>query len=67
MYKRQLYFPITEENLQQTIKNEQLALVEIEQAILMNPDKVSCIIIEVIQAEGGDNHFSCLLYTSRCV
>jgi L-lysine 6-transaminase len=34
-----------------------LALVEIEQAILMNPDKVSCIIIEVIQAEGGDNHF----------
>lgn len=52
-----LYFPITEENLQQTIKNEQLALVEIEQAILMNPDKVSCIIIEVIQAEGGDNHF----------
>ncbi len=52
-----LYFPITEENLQETIKNEQLALVEIEQAILMNPDKVSCIIIEVIQAEGGDNHF----------
>lgn len=52
-----LHFPITEENLQGTIKNEQLALVEIEQAILMNPDKVSCIIIEVIQAEGGDNHF----------
>jgi L-lysine 6-transaminase len=52
-----LHFPITEENLQETIKNEQLALVEIEQAILMNPDKVSCIIIEVIQAEGGDNHF----------
>ena len=52
-----LNFPITEENLQETIKNEQLALVEIEQAILMNPDKVSCIIIEVIQAEGGDNHF----------
>jgi len=52
-----LYFPITEENLQQTIRNEQLAFVEIEQAILMNPDKVSCIIIEVIQAEGGDNHF----------
>jgi L-lysine 6-transaminase len=52
-----LHFPITEENLQETIKNEQLALVEIEQSILMNPDKVSCIIIEVIQAEGGDNHF----------
>jgi 4-aminobutyrate aminotransferase-like enzyme len=23
----------------------------------MNPDKVACIIIEPIQAEGGDNHF----------
>lgn len=52
-----LHFPITEENLQETIKNEQLALIEIEQAILTNPDKVACIIIEVIQAEGGDNHF----------
>ena len=26
-----LYFPITEENLQETIKNEQLALVQIEE------------------------------------
>ena len=52
-----LYFPITDENLQETIKNEQLALLQIEQAIVANPDKVSCIIIEVIQAEGGDNHF----------
>ncbi len=52
-----LYFPITEDNLAETIKNEQLALLEIEQAIVENPDKVACIIIEVIQAEGGDNHF----------
>ena len=52
-----LFFPITDENLQETIKNEQLALLQIEQAIVANPDKVSCIIIEVIQAEGGDNHF----------
>lgn len=52
-----LYFPITEDNLAETIKNEQLALLEIEQAIIENPDKVACIIIEVIQAEGGDNHF----------
>ena len=52
-----LYFPITDENLQETIKNEQLALLQIEQAIVANPDKVSCIIIEAIQAEGGDNHF----------
>lgn len=52
-----LNFPITEENLAETIKNEQLALMQIEQAILSNPEKCSCIIIEVIQAEGGDNHF----------
>lgn len=52
-----LFFPITDENLQETIKNEQLALLQIEQAIVANPDKVSCVIIEVIQAEGGDNHF----------
>lgn len=52
-----LKFPITEENLEETIKNENLALLQIEEAILMNPDKVACIIIEPIQAEGGDNHF----------
>jgi len=52
-----LQFPITEENLEETIKNERLALIQIEEAILMNPDKVACIIIEPIQAEGGDNHF----------
>ncbi|WP_312075985.1 L-lysine 6-transaminase [Chryseobacterium sp.] len=52
-----LNFPITEENLEETIKNEQLALIQIEEAILMNPNKVACIIIEPIQAEGGDNHF----------
>lgn len=52
-----LSFPIMENSLEETIKNEQLALIEIEQAILTNPDKVACIIIEPIQAEGGDNHF----------
>ena len=52
-----LNFPITEENLAETIKHENLALLNIEEAILSNPDKVACIIIEPIQAEGGDNHF----------
>lgn len=52
-----LNFPITEENLETTIKNENLALLNIEEAILSNPNKVACIIIEPIQAEGGDNHF----------
>ncbi|QBO59710.1 putative L-lysine-epsilon aminotransferase [Chryseobacterium salivictor] len=50
-------FPVTEENLEETIKNENLALLNIEEAILSNPNKVACIIIEPIQAEGGDNHF----------
>ena len=52
-----LTFPITEENLEETIKHETLALMHIQEAILMNPDRVACIIIEPIQAEGGDNHF----------
>lgn len=52
-----LKFPITEENLEETINNERLALLNIEEAILSNPNKVACIIIEPIQAEGGDNHF----------
>ncbi len=52
-----LTFPITEENLEETINNERLALLNIGEAILSNPDRVACIIIEPIQAEGGDNHF----------
>ena len=52
-----LNFPITEENLEETIKHEQMALLHIQEAILANPDEVACIIIEPIQAEGGDNHF----------
>lgn len=52
-----LTFPITEENLEETIKNERLALLHIEEAILTYKEKVACIIIEPIQAEGGDNHF----------
>lgn len=52
-----LNFPITEENLEETIKHEQMALLHIQEALLANPDQVACIIIEPIQAEGGDNHF----------
>ncbi len=52
-----LNFPITEENLEETIKNEQLALLHIQEAIISNPNQVACIIIEPIQAEGGDHHF----------
>ena len=43
--------------MEETIKHEQLALLHIQEAILANPDEVACVIIEPIQAEGGDNHF----------
>lgn len=52
-----LNYPITEENLEETIKNEQIALLNIQEAIIANPNRVACIIIEPIQAEGGDHHF----------
>jgi len=32
-------------------------LLNIEEAILSSPNRVACIIIEPIQAEGGDHHF----------
>lgn len=52
-----LIFPLTKDSLEETIRQEQLALVQIQEAILSHPDEVACIIIEPIQAEGGDNHF----------
>ncbi|WP_300671211.1 L-lysine 6-transaminase [Soonwooa sp.] len=50
-------FPITDDSMEETMRNESLALLHIEEAIITHPDKVACIIIEPIQAEGGDNHF----------
>ena len=51
------YFPISEASLAKTLKYENVAISEIESAIQKQPDEVACIIIEPIQAEGGDNHF----------
>src|SRR5690606_30799986 len=52
-----MYFPITEENLSKTISQEKIAIEQIMSAIAENPDEIACIIIETIQAEGGDNYF----------
>lgn len=52
-----LYFPITEESLAKTINHENDSLTAIKEAIKAQPNEVACIIIEPIQAEGGDNHF----------
>lgn len=50
-------FPLNEENLKQVIEEENLAIKQIKDAIINNPDDIAAIIIEPIQAEGGDNHF----------
>jgi len=50
-------FPLNEEHLKQVIEEEQLALKQIKEAIINNPDDIAALIIEPIQAEGGDNHF----------
>ena len=52
-----LTFPLTEENLERTIELEQLAIRQAKQYFYEYKDDIACIIIEPIQAEGGDNHF----------
>ena len=49
-------FPL-ENNLDEVIKLEEKALAEIDLAIKKNLDDIAVIIIEPIQAEGGDNFF----------
>ncbi len=50
-------FPLDETNLAQVKKEEAMALQEIKEAIINNPDDIAALIVEPIQAEGGDNHF----------
>ncbi|MFA6438332.1 MAG: L-lysine 6-transaminase [Bacteriovoracaceae bacterium] len=50
-------FPLNDENLKQVMEEEQLALKQIKEAIINNPDDIAALIMEPIQAEGGDNHF----------
>lgn len=52
-----LRFPLTEENLAAAAEAEALALAQIEESFQKFPDEIAAIIIEPIQAEGGDNHF----------
>jgi len=52
-----LTFPITEIVLNAVIEKEKTAIREIRNAIDNHPNDIACIIIEPIQAEGGDNHF----------
>jgi L-lysine 6-transaminase len=50
-------FPLNEANLAQVMKEEAMALQEIKEAIINHRDDIAALIIEPIQAEGGDNHF----------
>lgn len=50
-------FPLNEENLAEVKRLEAIALEEIKMAIRENPDDIAALIIEPIQAEGGDHHF----------
>lgn len=52
-----LTFPLNEENLNETIRKEEEAISQIEDAIERYPDDIAALIIEPIQGEGGDNHF----------
>jgi L-lysine 6-transaminase len=52
-----LSFPVTREVLREVVKNEEKALHQIETALKKHPKDISCLIIEPIQGEGGDNHF----------
>lgn len=52
-----LTFPLTEESVAATVELEKQAIQEIETAIANNPNDIACLILEPIQAEGGDNHF----------
>lgn len=50
-------FPLNDHNLEKVIELEKVAVREIQQALLENPDDIAGLLIEPIQAEGGDHHF----------
>jgi L-lysine 6-transaminase len=52
-----LRFPLTPETLAEVEKAEREAVAQMEAAFRDNPDDIAAIIIEPIQAEGGENHF----------
>lgn len=57
IHNPKLSFPVTDEVVERVKQDEELALRQVMQAIRDNPDDIAALIIEPIQAEGGDNHF----------
>jgi L-lysine 6-transaminase len=52
-----LRFPVNEAELERVRRAENESLDEIKNAFATRRDDISCIILEPIQGEGGDNHF----------
>ncbi len=50
-------FPLNAENLQIVKQEEEIAINQIKQAIAEFRKDIAALIVEPIQAEGGDNHF----------
>ena len=50
-------FPLTEAHVKEAALEEEKAVGQITDAVRQNKDDIAAIIIEPIQAEGGDNHF----------
>ncbi len=50
-------FPLHEEHLTTVMGEEHRSLSEIDSALAQHKDDIAALIIEPIQAEGGDNHF----------
>ncbi|WP_158824796.1 L-lysine 6-transaminase [Mucilaginibacter lacusdianchii] len=49
-------FPLTDENMDDLLRREAESITQIKQAFVDNKDDICAIIIEPVQAEGGDNH-----------
>ncbi|HET7225391.1 MAG TPA: L-lysine 6-transaminase [Candidatus Eisenbacteria bacterium] len=52
-----LRFPVDDAERERVAAAERAALAEIERAFEQRGDDIACVLIEPIQAEGGDNHF----------
>ncbi|GAA4103670.1 L-lysine 6-transaminase [Mucilaginibacter panaciglaebae] len=51
-----IQFPQTEENLAELIAREKNSIAQIKQAFIDHKDDICAIIVEPVQAEGGDHH-----------
>lgn len=51
-------YPLTPDNIALTAENEKMAIAQAETFFFQHKDDIAAIIIEPIQGEGGDNHFT---------